>query len=73
MDNLELRRGTDEEKESQLRRLKAFREEHSAECGPALERLQNTALSGENVFAELMHAVRHCSLGQITQALFAVG
>jgi methylmalonyl-CoA mutase len=38
-----------------------------------LERLQKVALSGENIFAELMNAVRVCSLGQITQALYDVG
>ena len=39
----------------------------------ALERLQNAALSGDNIFAELMNTVRFCSLGQITQALYDVG
>lgn len=27
----------------------------------------------ENVFAELTHAMRHCSLGQITETFFEVG
>jgi len=31
------------------------------------------ALTGDNIFAELMHTVRSCSLGQITQALYDVG
>ena len=39
----------------------------------ALERLQQVALSGENIFAELMETVRVCSLGQITQALYRGG
>ncbi len=39
----------------------------------ALERLQQVALSGGNIFAELMDTVRVCSLGQITKALYAVG
>lgn len=30
-------------------------------------------MNNENVFAELMHAVRYCSLGQIAQATFEVG
>ena len=38
-----------------------------------LDRLQQTALDGGNVFAVLMDAVRCCSLGQITEALFEVG
>ena len=38
-----------------------------------LEKLQQVALSGDNIFAELMHTVRVCSLGQITRALYRVG
>ena len=38
-----------------------------------LERLKQAAKNRENVFAVLMDTVRVCSLGQITQALFAVG
>ncbi len=39
----------------------------------ALERVKQAAMNNENVFAELMHAVRYCSLGEITQAMFEVG
>ena len=39
----------------------------------ALAALQDAATSGGNVFEVLMEAVRHCSLGQITHALYAVG
>ena len=38
-----------------------------------LKRLQDTAARGANVFDVLMDAVRYCSLGQITNALFEVG
>ena len=38
-----------------------------------LERLKQAARDGDNVFAVLMEAVRCCSLGQITNALFEVG
>jgi methylmalonyl-CoA mutase len=31
------------------------------------------ALSGDNIFAELMETVKCCSLGQITGALYEVG
>ncbi len=70
---LELARATPEEKESQLARLAAFHEQHAAEAPKALRRLQETALSGGNIFAEMMNAVRSCSLGQISQALYDVG
>ena len=70
---LELARATEEEKASQLRRLREFHALHADQAPAALERLKQVALSGENVFAELMSTVRCCSLGQITQALFEVG
>jgi methylmalonyl-CoA mutase len=38
-----------------------------------LERLQQAAIANQNVFEVLMDAVRVCSLGQITRALFEVG
>ena len=39
----------------------------------ALENLKKVALSGGNIFAELMSCVRVASLGQITHALYEVG
>src|SRR5712675_2436814 len=70
---LELIRSTEEEKQSQLRRLAEFHDRHKAESGPMLKRLQQAVIEDENVFAVLMDAVRCCSLGQITSALFEVG
>jgi methylmalonyl-CoA mutase len=35
--------------------------------------VQQAAINNENIFAELVKAVRHCSLGEITNALFEVG
>jgi methylmalonyl-CoA mutase len=72
-DHLELARSTDEEKRGQLERLAAFKEAHASERPAMLDRLQETAVNGGNVFAVLMDAVRVCSLGDITQALFEVG
>ncbi|HMG43577.1 MAG TPA: fused isobutyryl-CoA mutase/GTPase IcmF [Acidimicrobiales bacterium] len=70
---LELARSTDEEKQRQLQRLADFQARHAEERPAALARLRDAALAGENVFAVLMDAVRVCSLGEITQTLFAVG
>ncbi|MCU1373522.1 MAG: methylmalonyl-CoA mutase [Actinomycetia bacterium] len=70
---VELARSDDAEKQDQLRRLRDFQGRHAGERPAALERLQRTALTGGNVFAALMDAVRCCSLGQITDALFEVG
>ncbi len=70
---LELARSTDDEKQRQLQRLADFHERHAAERPAMLDRLQAAALAGDNLFAVLMDAVRVCSLGEITQALFDVG
>ncbi len=72
-ESIELARATEQEKQSQLRRLAEFKKRHKKEAPAALERLQKVALCGDNIFAELMNTVRSCSLGQITQALYDVG
>ncbi|OGB28590.1 MAG: methylmalonyl-CoA mutase [Burkholderiales bacterium RIFCSPLOWO2_12_FULL_61_40] len=73
MDKLELARSTDEEKQSQLKRLADFHAQHVAESPAMLKRLQQAVIDNQNVFEVLMDAVRCCSLGQITNALFEVG
>jgi len=72
-EGLELARATDEEKQSQLKRLAAFQARNKDAAPEALARLQKAALTNDNVFEELMNTVRVCSLGQITQALYDVG
>ena len=66
-------RSSEQEKQSQIRRLHDFQQRHRAQADASLARLQQTALAGENVFAELLDTVRHCSLGQIVDALYRVG
>ena len=70
---LELARSTEEEKQSQLARLADFHARHAAEAPAMLERLQQAVIANANVFEVLTDAVRCCSLGQITNALFEVG
>jgi methylmalonyl-CoA mutase len=72
-EKLELARSTEEEKQSQLQRLADFHRRHAKEAPAMLGRLQQAVIANENVFAVLMDAVRCCSLGQITGALFEVG
>ena len=72
-DKLELARSTDDEKQSQLKRLAEFHTLHAAESPAMLKRLQQAVMNNNNVFEVLMDAVRICSLGQITNALFEVG
>ncbi len=70
---IELARSTEDEKESQLARLADFQARHAAESPAMLARLQQAVIANDNVFDVLMDAVRCCSLGQITNALFEVG
>jgi isobutyryl-CoA mutase len=72
-DKLELARSTEEEKVSQLKRLSQFQATHAAESPAMLARLQQAVIDNANVFDVLMDAVRVCSLGQISNALFEVG
>ncbi|HEY9493263.1 MAG TPA: fused isobutyryl-CoA mutase/GTPase IcmF [Intrasporangium sp.] len=70
---IELARGTEEEKQSQLSRVRAFQKEHEVEAKSALEELRQVAIEGGNVFDVLMRAARVCSLQQVTEAFFEVG
>jgi methylmalonyl-CoA mutase len=70
---LELARSTEDEKQRQLDRLGDFKARHAQERAAMLDRLRGAALAGDNLFAVLMDAVRVCSLGEISDALFEVG
>ena len=70
---MELARSSDAEKQSQIKRLRDFHARHKNESELALEKIKRAAIAGENIFAELMDAVRVCSLGQISDLLYQVG
>jgi methylmalonyl-CoA mutase len=70
---IELIRSTAEEKRSQLTRLAEFHARNAAAAPAMLARLQQAVIANDNVFEVLVDAVRVCSLGQITHALFEVG
>jgi methylmalonyl-CoA mutase len=70
---IELARATEEEKQSQVDRTRAYQAAHRDEAQKALARLREVAQTNENVFAVLMDAARVCTLGQITEAFFEVG
>ncbi|NNU90077.1 MULTISPECIES: fused isobutyryl-CoA mutase/GTPase IcmF [Anoxybacillus] len=73
IESLQLARASYEEKQLQLENLRKFHEEHKDEVEAALARLKHVAVSGGNIFAELMETVKVASLGQITKALYEVG
>lgn len=69
----EVIRSTTEEKEFQIQTLQAFHQRHQQQSAAMLQRLQQVAVQNGNLFGELMETVKYCSLGQITNALYAVG
>lgn len=70
---LELARGTEDEKQSQLHRVREFTQRHRDEAPVALARLAEAAATDANVFEVLMDAARVCTLQQITDTFFTVG
>jgi methylmalonyl-CoA mutase len=69
----EVIRSTAEEKEQQIDNLLLFHKRNEGRACEALQKLKETAMSNRNIFSELMHTVKYCSLGQITHALYEVG
>jgi methylmalonyl-CoA mutase len=69
----EVIRSTTEEKEFQIKTLQAFNARHVKEAAEKLKELQAIAVANGNLFDALMDTVKYCSLGQITNALYAVG
>ncbi|MFK7935160.1 MAG: methylmalonyl-CoA mutase family protein [Saprospiraceae bacterium] len=69
----EVIRATEEEKQDQIKTLENLHEANVNLGQQSLKALQQKAVNNENIFAELIEAVKHCSLGQITNALYEVG
>ena len=70
---IEMARATKQEKDQQLNNLNAYKDEHSSEAHEEIRALKDAALAGENIFEALMNASKHCSLYQMSQALYEVG
>ena len=68
-----LQRSSEKEKKSQISRLKSFQSRNSIEATKILEKIRHSAIENKNIFSLLMDAVKVCSLGQITDALFDAG
>jgi methylmalonyl-CoA mutase len=72
-EEVDLMRSSDDEKQHQLQNLHAFQDRYTDKNAAAIAELKEAAREGENTFEVLMEAVKYCSLGQITEALFEVG
>ena len=71
--DIPLSRSTAAEKQAQINDLRDFQKRHAKEAGQSLQRLQQVATEGGNIFEQMMETARHASLGQITGALYLVG
>jgi methylmalonyl-CoA mutase len=69
----EVIRATEEEKQYQIDMLNELHKGNADIVAEQLEKIQKAAVQNENIFEYLMEASKHCSLGQITDALFEVG
>ncbi len=69
----EVIRATTEEKEYQIKMLRALHKAKADAAPSQLEALQSVSIANKNIFEALMEACKVCSLGQITKALFEVG
>ena len=69
----EVIRAEEWEKQAQINTLQNLHNANALQSDTALRSLQKVAVENGNIFAELMEAVKVCSLGQITGALFEVG
>lgn len=70
---IELARASQEEKNYQLTQVTNFQKTHQSQADLEIKNLKLAALSGENIFEALLSAARHCSLYQMSQALYEVG
>ena len=71
--DVEVTRSDESEKKMVIERNGAFKQAHSSEAEEGLERLKQAARDGDNLFEVMMDIVEHCSVGQVTQALFESG
>ena len=70
---IQLARSSEKEKQSQIKRLREFHARNQEQCEAALDKVRQAALTDKNIFAELVEAVKFCSLGQISNLLYEVG
>ena len=72
-EKIEMARASKEEKQMQLDNVNDFKKRNNERSRSELKKLQQAALNGDNIFSALMEASRHCSLYQMTDALYQVG
>jgi len=71
--DVDVTRSDEAERRMVIDRNKEFKEAHAAEADAGLSRLKQVARDGGNLFEVMMDIVEHCTVGQVTQALFETG
>jgi methylmalonyl-CoA mutase len=66
-------RSSDEDKDRQIANVRGFQARNAQMSGAALAELQRVAVTGGNIFAQLMETAKVASLGQMSNALYDVG
>lgn len=69
----EVIRATKDEKEQQIQTVKNLHQTNKNASAKAIQMLKQAATKHNNMFDALMEASKHCSLGEITEAMFEVG
>ena len=71
--DIDVTRSDESEKNLVIMRNREFKESHSEDSAKGLKKLKQVAREGGNLFDVMMEIVEHCSVGQVTQALFESG
>ena len=71
--NMDVTRSDEQEKKMVIQRNRDFQQEHSEAAEDGLQKLKDAARNGENLFSVMMEIVEHCTVGQVTNALFETG
>ena len=66
-------RSSTAEQNGQILHVDAFKKRNQSVAEIHLKKLQKAAINNENIFTLSMEAVKYCSLGQISNALYQVG
>lgn len=72
-EKMQIIRTSDEEKLQRLSEVKGFQERNADKVDAALRNLREVAISGGNIFAELLNTVQYATMGQITSVLYKIG
>jgi len=71
--DVDVTRSDESERQMVIDRNKEFKQAHAADAEAGLARLKQVAREGGNLFEVMMDIVEHCTVGQVTQALFETG